>query len=155
MAHQKWDKETAKSLIQKYSSLQGGLLECMHGLQHHFGCVAPESMDLMASAFNLSRAEVHGVFSFYHDFRSSPAGHKIIQICRAEACQAMGSRGLTAHVQDLLGLKLGETSENGNFTLESVYCLGNCALPPNVSVDGKLYARVSPEKFNKIMTEGA
>jgi formate dehydrogenase subunit gamma len=155
MTYQEWNDEIAESLIQKYSMLPGGLIECMHAIQHVFGCVPPESMNLLAEGFNLSRAEVHGVFSFYHEFRSQRAGHKVIQVCQAEACQAMGSRGLTEHVQDLLGLKMGETSANGNFTLEPVYCLGNCALPPNVTVDGKLYARVTEDKFSKILGGGA
>ena len=128
-------------------------MEALHGLQQAFGYIPDESYDLLADAFNLSRAEVYGVKSFYHDFRSAPAGHHIIQICQAESCQSRGSRALTAHVQDKLGLTLGETSHDGHFTLDAVYCLGNCAVSPNITLDGKLHGRVSPDRFDSLLQQ--
>ncbi|MBL4767386.1 MAG: formate dehydrogenase subunit gamma [Rhodobacteraceae bacterium] len=146
-----WDEGEARAVIARFTHLKGGLMEALHGLQAAFGYIPPESYDLLADGFNLSRAEVYGVKSFYHDFRSSPAGHHVIQICQAESCQARGSRALTAHAQDALGIKLGETSSDGAFTLEAVYCLGNCAVSPNITLDGKLHARVSAERFDALV----
>lgn len=146
-----WDEGEARAVIARFTPLKGGLMEALHGLQQAFGYIPPESYDLLADGFNLSRAEVYGVKSFYHDFRSTPAGHHVIQICQAESCQARGSRALTAYAQEKLGLQLGETSADGNFTLEPVYCLGNCAVSPNITLDGKLHARVSAERFDALV----
>lgn len=146
-----WDEKDALQVIAQFTVLKGGLMEALHGLQHDFGYVPPESYDLLADEFNLSRAEVYGVKSFYHDFRSEPAGHHVIQICQAESCQARGSRALTAHAQEMLGIKLGETSQDGHFTLEAVYCLGNCAVSPNITLDGRLHGRVSADRFEQLI----
>jgi formate dehydrogenase subunit gamma len=100
---------------------------------------------LIADALNISKAEVHGVISFYHDFRHEPPGRHVMKLCRAEACQSMGCDRTIRHVENRVGAKLGETSPDHGFTLEPVYCLGNCALSPAVMLDGKLYGRVSPE----------
>lgn len=146
-----WDPVEAQQVIAPFAALKGGLMEALHGLQHAFGFIPEESYDLLADAFNLSRAEVYGVKSFYHDFRDQPAGHHVIKICQAESCQAVGSRALTDHVQEKLGIALGETSHDGHFTLEAIYCLGNCAVSPNISFDGKLYGRVTAEKFDRLI----
>lgn len=146
-----WDEVQARQVIAGFSSLKGGLMEALHGLQHAFGYIPTESYDLLAEAFNLSRAEVYGVKSFYHDFRSEPAGHHIIQICQAESCQARGSRTLTTHIQEMLGIKLDETSHDGHFTLEAVYCLGNCAVSPNITLDGKPQGRMSAARFDSLL----
>ena len=106
---------------------------------------------LIARAPDLSRAEVHGVMSFYHDFRAEPAGEHTVPLCRAEACQAMGARALERHVQQRLGIGFGETTKDGLFTLEPVYCLGNCACPPSIRINDELHARVSPEKFDELI----
>lgn len=140
-----------RSLIDEYATVQGGLLEALHGVQREFGHVPPIALDLLADVFNLSRAEVHGVISFYHDFRTTPLGKRHVRVCQAEACQAMGSRRLTRHVEKLLGLEMGQTSESGAFTLEAVYCFGNCATSPNVEIDGRLYGRVDSEKFEELL----
>lgn len=146
-----WDADLATQVIAEYTRLQGGLMEALHGLQRAFGYIPDQSYDLLANGFNLSRAEVYGVKSFYHDFRSTPAGRHVIKICQAESCQAMGSRTLTSHVQDLLGINLGETSADGKFTLEALYCFGNCAVSPNISLDGKLHGRMTAAKFEDLL----
>ncbi len=146
-----WDEVEAQTIISRTTSLKGGLMEALHGLQAAFGYIPEQSYDLLAEGFNLSRAEVYGVKSFYHDFRSTPAGHHIIQICQAEACQSRGGRTLTSHAQKMLGIKLGETSADGHFTLEAVYCLGNCAVSPNITLDGRLYGRISENRFDQLI----
>nr|WP_250646706.1 NAD(P)H-dependent oxidoreductase subunit E [Pseudemcibacter aquimaris] len=143
--------DKAQEIIAEYTSLPGGVLECLHGLQGVFGYVPKETIDLIADGFNISRAEVYGVISYYHDFRTSPAGRKIVRICQAEACQAMGSRELTERVEEILGIQTGKTSENGDVTLEAVYCFGNCAISPNLEIDGKLHARVTGEKAAELL----
>ena len=125
--------------------MPGALLPILHALQDEFGYVDKAAVPLIADALNLSHAEVHGVISFYHDFRLTPPGRHVLKMCRAEACQSMGCESTIRHVQDRLGVKLGETTEDRSFTVEPVYCLGNCALSPAVMLDGKLYGRVSSE----------
>jgi formate dehydrogenase subunit gamma len=117
----------------------------LHALQEEFGYVDPEAIPLIADALNLSHAEVHGVISFYHDFRHSSPGRHVLRICRAEACQSMGCEALVSHVENRLGIRMGETTADGAFTVEPIYCLGNCALSPAVMLDGKPYGRVSPQ----------
>jgi len=123
----------------------------LHSIQETFGFVPGEAVPIMASAMSLSRAEIHGVLSFYHDFRSEPAGEHIVQLCRAEACQAMGARELEAHARERLGVGFGETTADGLVTLEPVYCLGNCACSPSIRVDDDTYARVTAEKFDALI----
>ena len=129
--------------IQGLQHLPGALLPILHALQEEFGYIDDAMIPLIAEGLNISHAEVHGVISFYHDFRRAPAGRHMLQICRAESCQAMGCNSLIAHVEKNLGVKMGETSGDGNFTLRPVYCLGNCALSPAVMLDGQPYGRVS------------
>jgi formate dehydrogenase subunit gamma len=143
--HQHWDVDRAQSRIQELEHLPGALLPILHALQDEFGYVDKAAIPLIAGALNLSHAEVHGVLSFYHDFRRSPAGRHVLQMCRAEACQSMGCENVIRHVEDRLGVKLGETTEDSSFTVEPVFCLGNCALSPAVMLDGKLYGRVSSD----------
>jgi formate dehydrogenase subunit gamma len=129
--------------IQELQHLPGALLPILHALQEEFGYIDDAMIPLIAEALNISHAEVHGVISFYHDFRRAPTGKHVLQICRAESCQSMGCNSLIAHVEKNLGVKMGETSADGNFTLRPVYCLGNCALSPAVMLDGQPYGRVS------------
>lgn len=150
-----WDRAEAEQIIAQYTVLKGGLMEALHGLQQAFGYVPQESYDLLADGFNLSRAEIYAVKSFYHDFTSAPKGHHVVQICQAEACQSRGSRGLTRHVEDCLGITLGETTHDGHFTLEAVYCLGNCAVSPNITFDGKPYGRMSADHFDRLHKKAA
>lgn len=145
------DIDTSIQVINRYKNIKGGLLECLHALQEVFGYVPKETIDHIAEGFNISRAEVHGVISYYHDFKTSPRGRKVVRICQAEACQAMGSRELTHKVEELLGIKMGETGKDGAYSLEAVYCFGNCALSPNLEIDGKLHARVSLDNFEKLV----
>jgi formate dehydrogenase subunit gamma len=148
------DLDKARDVISKFKDYEGGLLECLHGIQHAFGYVPKETIDLMADAFNLSRAEVHGVISYYHDFKTKPSGRCVVRVCQAEACQAMGSRALSERVIKVLGLEMGKTSDDGEYSLEAVYCFGNCALSPNVEIDGKLHARVRPDDFEQLLKAG-
>lgn len=143
--------DKAIEVIKRYQNTPGGLLECLHGLQKVYGFVPKETIDDIAEGFNISRAEVHGVISYYHDFKTTPRGRKVVRICQAEACQAMGSRDLTARVEELLAIKVGETRNDGAYSLEAVYCFGNCALSPNLEIDGKLHARVNSDNFETLI----
>ena len=143
--------EALAASIPRYRDLPGGLLPLLHALQAKLGCVPPEAVPAIASALQLSRAEVHGVISFYHDFRIEPAGAHVLQICRAEACQAMGSRALEAHAKTRLGIDFGETTADGRVTLEPVYCLGNCACSPSVRLDEEIHARVDAARLDALL----
>ncbi len=129
----------------------GALLCVLHAIQDRLGFVPDGSLAPVAEALNLSRAEVYGVLTFYHDFRRSPPGRHILKICRAEACQAMGSEKLSAHVQARLGVEFRGTTADGAVTLEPVYCLGDCALSPVVMIDGLLHGRVSAEQLDALI----
>ena len=142
---QSWDADRALARIHTLEHLPGALLPILHALQDEFGYIDKAAIVPVAEALNISHAEVHGVISFYHDFRRTPPGRHILRMCRAEACQSMGCEGMIRHVEDRLRVKLGETTEDGSFTIEPVYCLGNCALSPSIMVDEKLYGRVSLE----------
>ena len=140
-----WDTDRALSRIRKLEHLPGALLPILHALQEEFGYIHDEAIPLVAETLNLSKADVHGVVSFYHDFRHSPPGRHVLRICRAEACQSMGCESLVSHVEKHLGVKMGETTADRSFTLEPVYCLGLCALSPSAMLDGKPYGRVSAQ----------
>ncbi|MFJ2989672.1 formate dehydrogenase subunit gamma [Collimonas sp. NPDC087041] len=145
------DLDLLRSIIQQYKALPGAMLPVLHAIQDAIGYVPSSAVPLIADELNLSRAEVHGVISFYHHFRQQPAGRHIVQICRAEACQAVGSEALAAHAKAALGCDFHCTSSDGQFTLEPVYCLGQCACGPNMQIDDDLHARVSSEKFNRLV----
>lgn len=127
------------------------LLEIFHEIQHELGYVPEAVLPAIANALNLSRAEVYGVLTFYHDFKREPQGRHTIKICRAEACQAMGTDALCAHAEKTLGAKLGETSKDGAYSLEQVFCLGNCALSPAILIGDKLYGKVDAKRFDAIV----
>lgn len=129
----------------------GALLPILHAIQHELGYVPAEAVPDIAGALNLSRAEVHGVISFYHDFRSEPPGRHLVHLCRAEACQSMGADALVDHACKRLGIEFHGTTGDGAISLEPIYCLGNCALSPAMMVDGELYGRVTPARFDAIM----
>jgi len=122
-------------------------------VQRAIGFVPAAAVPLIAHGLNLSRAEVHGVISFYHYFRDTPPGRHTIQLCRAEACQSMNARELEAHASQRLGVGFHETTADGRFSFEPVYCLGNYACSPAVMIDGDLYGRVTPERFDEILDE--
>jgi len=137
--------------LEQYRDMPGGLLPLLHAIQAAIGYVPAESVAEIAGALNLSRAEVHGVISFYHDFRSAPAGRHVLQICRAEACQAVGSRALEAHAKNTLGIDYGDTTADGAISLQPVYCLGNCACSPSVRIDNDVHARVDAERLDALL----
>lgn len=149
--HSEWDLEQARLTIGALASMPGALLPILHALQAEFGSVPEDAIPLVADALNLSRAEVVGVVHFYHDFRTTPGGRHLVQVCRAEACQSVGSDALAAHAETRLGVPMGETTEHGAVTLRAVYCLGNCALGPAVMVDGRLCGRVTSERFDALL----
>ena len=141
------------NLLDQYRNTPGGLLPLLHAIQEQLGYIPPDQIPTIARAMNLSRAEVHGVISFYHDFRTEPPGRHTLQICRAEACQAMGSRELEDHAKRSLGIDFGGTSPDGAITLEPVYCLGNCACSPSVRIDDDVHARVDPARLDALLAE--
>ena len=141
------------AILERLRDLPGALLPIMHEIQHEIGHVPASAVPAIARALNLSRAEVHGVLSFYTHFRTEPAGLHLIQLCRAEACQAVGSRELEAHVKARLGIDYGATTADGKVTLEPVYCLGNCACGPSLQVGERLHARVSPQAFDALLAD--
>ena len=144
-------KDKVSTLVLKYADVPGGLLPLLRDVQDSCGCIPDDCVPMIATGMRLSRAEVHGMIGFYHDFHSQPHGKTVIQICRAEACQAMGSRSLEAHARHRLGIDFGETSEDGRFTLEAVYCLGNCACSPSVRIGDEVVARVDSERFDELL----
>jgi formate dehydrogenase subunit gamma len=144
-------EEIVEAAVGAHRGRLGSLLPILHEIQHTLGHVPPEAVPFIAGALNLSRAEIHGVIGFYHDFRSEPPGEHTVQICRAEACQAVGARDLERHAQRRLGIGYGETTVDGRITLEAVYCLGNCACSPSLRVDDDLHARVTADAFDKLI----
>jgi formate dehydrogenase subunit gamma len=148
-----WNAERASAIIEDYRAIPGALLPVLHALAEVFGYIDPAAIPIVAEALNMSRADVQGVLSFYHDFRTTPPGRHVIKLCRAEACQSMGSLSLESHARHSLSVDWGQTTKDGEFTLEPVFCLGNCALSPAVMVDGHLYGRVDPKRFETILTE--
>jgi formate dehydrogenase subunit gamma len=143
----------AREIALRYGNKPDALLEILHDLQEDLGFIPEAALPALGKALNLSRAEVHGVVTFYHDFRREPAGRHVIKVCRAEACQSMGGNELVGMIERFLQVKLGQTTADGAITVEAVYCLGNCALSPAIMVDGKLVGRVTPAKFEKIAAE--
>ena len=146
-------KEIVEFAIESHQGKIGALLPVLHSIQDKLGHIPSESIPMIAGALSLSRAEVHGVMSFYHDFRGQPAGENILHLCRAEACQAMGSRELEDHAKERLSIDYGETTADGLFTLEPVYCLGNCACSPSLRVNDDLHARVTADKFDELIAQ--
>ena len=129
-----FDARVIDEILARLADQPGALMPVLHAVNDRVGYIPAEAVPVIAHALNLSRAEVHGVISFYHDFRTERPGRKIIRVCRAESCQAMGAVALANHIQARLGINFGQTSDNGDFTLEPVYCLGNCACSPAIVV---------------------
>lgn len=144
----------AKAVIAEHIELEGPLLPILHGMQDEFGCVPKETLPVIAEALNLSRAEVHGVMTFYHDFREEPAGRHVIKLCRAEACQSVGGDAIAARLQQLLGISFNQTTADGAVTLEPVYCLGFCACAPAALVDGEPVGRLDEDTLAELVAEG-
>ena len=143
----------AREIALRYGNRADALLEILHDLQEQLGFIPEAALPALAKSLNLSRAEVHGVVTFYHDYRREPAGRHVIKVCRAEACQSMGANELVGMIERYLKVKLGQTTADGAITVEAAYCLGNCALSPAIMVDEQLVGRVDAKKFEKIVAE--
>jgi formate dehydrogenase subunit gamma len=143
----------AIGIIDQLKSKEGPLLPILHELQGEFGYVPPEALPLIAQALNISRAEVHGVFTFYHDYRDHPAGRHVLKLCRAEACQSMGGDALADRARQLLGIDWHGTTADGAVTLEPVYCLGLCACAPAAMLDDEVIGRLDAVQLEEIAAE--
>lgn len=144
-------RESVAIALRRYGHEPGPLLEILHSIQGDLGYVPPDAVPLIADALNLSRAEVFGVISFYHHFRERPAGRCVVQVCRAEACQAMNGDAVAEAARRKLGIDFGETSADGRASLEAVYCFGNCACAPTVAVGGTLHGRCAPDDLASLV----
>ncbi|WP_374300760.1 formate dehydrogenase subunit gamma [Paracoccus sp. (in: a-proteobacteria)] len=146
-------EEEIRGVVAPLASLEGPLLPMLHALQETWGFVPQAAVPVLADILNLGRAEVHGVISFYHDFRDHPAGRHVLKICRAEACQSMGANALAESTLQKLGIGWHDTTANGALTVEPVYCLGMCACAPAAMVDGKVVGRVDDARMDRILAE--
>ena len=144
-------REAVRRIVAEQKHRPGPLLEVLHAVQNALGYVPRAAVPVIADELNLSRAEVHGVITFYHHFRDQAPGRHIVSLCRAEACQSMGADALAEHAKRRLGIDFHETTADGRFTLEPVYCLGNCACSPAVMIDGRLHGRVTPTRFDELI----
>jgi formate dehydrogenase subunit gamma len=147
------DSDTVRQIVADMKDRPGPLIEVLHAVQTALGYVPPAAIPILAEALNLSRAEVHGVVTFYHFFRETPPGRHTVSVCRAEACQSMEADALVEHAKSRLGVDFHETTPDGKFSLEPVFCLGNCACSPAAMIDGRLYGRVTPERFDALIAE--
>lgn len=147
---QPW-RDAVDAAVAAHRDRPGALLPILHDIQAALRHVPPGAVPVLADALNLSRADVHGVVSFYHDFRERPAGRHVIKICRAEACQSVGADALVTHACRALGTELHATTADGAVSLDPVYCLGNCALAPAIQVDGEVHGRVTPAMFDALV----
>lgn len=145
--------ERIRAIAEAHRNLPGGLLPLLHAIQDKFGFIPEGATAVIATALNLSRAEVHGVISFYHHFRTEAPGRHVVQVCRAEACQSVGATALEAHVKRRLGCGYYESSADHDVTLEPVYCLGNCACGPSIRVDDEIVGRVDAARFDELLDE--
>ncbi len=145
--------QTLAPLLEQFRDVPGGLLPLLHAVQERLGFIPEDAVPPIADALNLSRAEVHGVITFYHDFRTRPGGRHRVQICLAEACQAVGGRALERHALESLGIALGETTEDGAISLDGVYCLGNCACGPSVRIGDRVHARVDAQQLDALLAD--
>ncbi len=143
---------TVQQVISNNQDKPGALLPILHGIQDALGYIPDDSVPVIAKALALSRAEVHGVISFYHYFRTTPPGKHKIQLCRAESCQAMGSKALETHLKNKLGIDFHETTADGQYSLDAVYCLGMCACSPAVQIDNDIHGRVSKESLEQLLS---
>ncbi|MBS0640976.1 MAG: formate dehydrogenase subunit gamma [Acetobacteraceae bacterium] len=149
-AYAPWDQEQARTIIAEHAALEGATLPILHALQAVFGYIHEEAVPLVAVALNLSRAEIHGVVSFYHEFRRSPPGRHVLRLCRAEACQSVGGAAVADAVRQALGVDWHGTTENGALTLEPVFCLGLCANGPAALLDETPMVRVTPQRITDL-----
>ncbi len=146
-----FEADRVRAIAMELATLDGPLLPILHAVNDRLGHVDEQAIPVIAEVLNLSRAEVHGVVTFYHDFRRQPAGRHVLKVCRAEACQSMGCERLVERLEDELGVEMGGTTPDGRVTLETVYCLGNCALSPAVMLDGELHGRVDDARCGDLL----
>jgi formate dehydrogenase subunit gamma len=151
--YEPWNAARGAEIIVEHTHLEGATLLMLHALQEVFGYVPEPAIPMIASALNLSRAEVHGVFTFYHDFRHKPAGRRVLKLCRAEACQAAGGDALTARAEAKLGIAIGNTTPDERVTLEPIYCLGLCATAPSAMLDGRVVGRLDEARIDALVAE--
>ena len=151
--HEPWNEARGAEIISEHSGREGATLVILHALQEAFGHVPEPAISMVAFALNLSRAEVYGVFTFYHDFRKEPAGRHVLKMCRAEACQAAGCEALVARAEAKLGIGIGETTADARVTLEPIYCLGLCATAPSAMLDGRLVGRLDEARIDALIVE--
>jgi len=145
-------QEVMQDILARHKDMEGPLLPILHAIQAEFGFIPDDVVQTIADDQNITRAEVHGVITFYHDFRSTPAGQHVVKICRAEACQAVGGNAVSERAFEKLGVGWHGTTPNGKVTLEPVYCLGLCACGPAAMVDGKVVGRVDAAKLDKLLS---
>jgi formate dehydrogenase subunit gamma len=148
-----WNEAEATESIRRHGGREGAMLPILHELQAAFGCISPAAVRLVAHELNLTRAEVHGVVSFYHDFREQPAGRHVLKLCRAEACQSMNGEQIAREMLKRFGLEWGETTPDGQLTVEATYCLGLCACAPSAMLDGQPIARLNAMSVEEIARE--
>jgi formate dehydrogenase subunit gamma len=148
-----WNEQRGAEIIAEHRQLEGATLPILHALQETFGYVPEPAIPMIASALSLSRAEVHGVFTFYHDFRSEPPGKHVLKLCRAEACQAAGGDALAARAEAKLGISIGDTTADDRVTLEPIYCLGLCATAPSAMLDGRVVGRLDEARIDALVAE--
>jgi formate dehydrogenase subunit gamma len=152
-AYEPWDAARGAEIIAEHTHLEGPTLVILHALQEAFGYVPEPAIPMIAAALNLTRAEIHGVFTFYHDFRHEPAGRHVLKLCRAEACQAAGGDALAARAETKLGVAIGNTTADERVTLEPIYCLGLCATAPSAMLDGRLVGRLDETRLDALIAE--
>jgi len=150
--YESWSEPLAREIISRHAKRDGALLPILHDVQHAFGYVPEVVIPMIAEALNISRAEVHGTFTFYHDFRHEPAGKHVLKFCRAEACQAAGGDHLCARAEQKLGVKIGETTADDCVTFEPIYCLGLCSVAPSAMLDGKIYGRLDESRVDALIS---
>ena len=151
--YEPWEAARGAEIIAEHSKVEGATLVILHALQEAFGYVPEDALPMIANELNLSRAEVYGVFTFYHDFRAKPAGRHVLKLCRAEACQAAGGDALVARAEEKLGVALGNTTPDERVTLEPIYCLGLCATAPSAMLDGRLIGRLDEARIDALCSE--
>jgi formate dehydrogenase subunit gamma len=151
--YEPWEAARGAEIIAEHSKVEGATLVILHALQEAFGYVPEDALPMIANELNLSRAEVYGVFTFYHDFRAKPAGRHVLKLCRAEACQAAGGDALVARAEEKLGIALGNTTPDERVTLEPIYCLGLCATAPSAMLDGRLIGRLDEARIDALCSE--
>ena len=148
-----WDIDVARAIIASKQSMPGPLLPILHALQEEFGYIDREAEPLIADILNVTRAEVHGVITFYHDFRHAPPARHVLKLCRAEACQSTGGDKLAARAEAKIGVAFGDATADGRVSLKPVYCLGLCAVAPSAMLDGRVIGRVDEEKLDVLLAE--